>query len=162
LFGSGAGEDDHLAVKYAWLNERQVSFVVKEVIPHRQSLFSVVKTYHGDKFSLDGFIYDPKSYPEGVDDVFDLMWRRQLVLDFLWIVVCGGARRMKQDWIELECVAAIQMVLYERGRVDLFLISCLSHLHMAKSDIAHIPCWGMHEWDVHSEERKQRFNQPPV
>jgi hypothetical protein len=149
LLGNG---DDMFSVRYAppVLDQQERNFVV-DAFAKRKELFSTVKMVQNNMFSCDKFKYD--NYGAGYTSVFDPIWKREIVRDFVWILLDGAAAAS----CGTELIAAMQSLLLEHkhGRQDVFL-SALHSGVQGTTNVRLVPCWGLDARDRHSEDVYQQ------
>jgi hypothetical protein len=150
LLGNG---EDMFSVRYALLDQQERNFIVG-AFARRTELFSTVKMFPNNLFSCDKFKYD-SSGPGGAGytSVFDPIWKREIVRDFVWILLDGGAAAA----VGTELIAAMQSLLLEHkhGRQDVFL-SALHSGVQGTTNVRLVPCWGLDARDRHSEDVYQQ------
>jgi hypothetical protein len=151
LLGNG---DEMFSVRYAppTLERQERDFIVG-AFARRKELFSTVKMCPNNLFSCDKFKYDPPvPIGDGYTSVFDPIWKREIVRDFVWILLngTGGA-------VVVELISALQFLLLEhkQGRQDVFL-SALHNGVQGVTNVRLVPCWGLDARDRHSEDVHQQ------
>lgn len=156
LFGRGK---QGLGFQLRWLKKKQRDFLVYSVFAHRHALFKSIKRFENNQFDLSGFVHDPqqqqKEHP--YERICDPMWQRELVRDFVWLVISK-----REGHMTLELIAALQemMLSHPMGRKDIFLASLHAGLQ-GHCNVREVLCWGNETYDVHSEEDWQKRIQPP-
>lgn len=103
-------------------------------------LFGTCRSYPTGDYVWEKFPHD------GDATIIDQVWRNQLCRDFV-LLVCGKA---PGDFVYLSVIEATQMLLYQDGQCDWFLISL--HEALQTNTLSTLACWGEHPGDYHPDE----------
>lgn len=149
LYGNGC---DALSVRTQWLQPKERSFVVYSVFAERERLFKTRKEFENNQFHFEDFAHDPPGMVTGAAGftaICDPMWQRQLMRDFVWLVLAKDS----SGFMVLELIMAMQNLMYTHrmARGDVFLASLHNGLQ-GMSNVKEVLCWGNDENDLHSEE----------
>lgn len=161
LLGNGARS---LAVRYEWLDQQDRHFLVHTCFAEREKHFKACVMHENMHFKLDDFLYNPRAIlspvyrgtrpSESHTSVFSFVWQREIVRDFVWMVM-NKARA--QQYLQNELLIAIQRLQcdHSMARQDLFLAS-LAQGVQGTLNVYSVPCWGYSRIDVHPEEAWER------
>lgn len=141
FFGRGASA---FFVYYKWLEQKEDrDFLVYTCFAHCETYFKTIKVYENNAFLLESFVFD--SDPR----ICNVIWRRELVRDFVWMIFS----KKKEQWLVKELIVAMQMVIVDKGKKDIFL-SALHDGLQGMTNLHHVLCWGLDHNHLHPEEEE--------
>jgi len=143
LFARGK---ESLAIQMSWLELEEREFIY-DLHSNRKTLFRNIKQTANNQFEMSGIVL-----PE---DAMEHVWKREIVRDFIWMVH-GMAIRTNSGggWMIAEMIAAVQGVMLT-CKADVFLVEIHAGLQ-GRCNIREVPCWGLQEWDLHPEEKRNK------
>lgn len=141
FFGRGSAS---FFVYYKWLDHKEDrEFLVKTCFANCDLYFKTVKMFENNAFLLESFVFDNDP------SICNHIWRRELVRDFVWLVFS----KKREQWLHKELIVALQMVIMEKGKKDIF-VSALHDGLQGMTNLHEVLCWGLDQTDLHPEEQE--------
>lgn len=126
-----------LPIRYEWVSNLDRDTLVN-MFAHRQTLFRIRKEYENNQFDFNTFTF------EGEKQLINLIWRRQLVRDFAWMVASKNI-----PCVVLEFIGALQSITLSRSG-DVF-VSALHDAMQGSSALDEVLAWDHSQSDIHPE-----------
>lgn len=128
---------------YEWLDRADRKLVQDTFLQNHESHFDSKRRFGKQSTYFD---YSSPQPPIQIENI----WRRQLVRDFVWIVLHKKAR-----FITMELITAVQAILVRIKNRDIFLATMHCALQ-GRLPIFELVCWGLNQWDLHPEEERNK------
>lgn len=126
-----------LPIRFEWLSAVDRSFLVN-LFACRVNLFKSRKEYENNQFDYSNFTFD------GEREMVSIIWRRQIVRDFVWMVAATNV-----NYMVAELIVSIQGVLLNNPS-NIFL-SALHQGLQGRVRLSEVLAWNNIELDDHPE-----------
>ena len=110
-----------LPISYEWVSEEDQRFLIK-VMQNRTKLYKKRNEYMNHQFDYSEFVYEN-------DSCLPMVWRQQIVRDFVWMVAKKNDR-----FFTSELISAVQWIRILRKDKDLFL----KNIHSGLQKLCHL------------------------